>query len=373
MNDDIDGLLDRLDRLRRAQADAEARLEGLTEDEAAKVTDAYRTAVSLLNDYRERATGTGDFTGYVEFRSKFSHHVEGLSEDFPRREVFEEALDRTERRRLSERDFEHAVAALDPAGAIVTALDELQSTRRKVAKVRKSLVDERTELVDRRAYLQDLADVQPRALDAPIEELRTPVERYNERIEDAHREFLSQTPARDVLAIYRRLSYFSLLDIDSPPEPLETFLTSHPAGGEPISTIRDYLRYSRSKLSHYVDDPGHFTGVVAPHSPYLESLTPEPFRLDWPPPEWSQLRWKLDELIKAANRFADESAIEPLRELHALGGEGERYHHLRSAARLREELDDEARELVLSGEVHTELEAVEQSIEAIDAALERRS
>lgn len=370
MTDDIDSLLDRYSRLQREVEGKTEAFGSLSESDVSELASAYRQAVSLLEDYRERATGTGDFGGYMEFRTKFTTFAEGLDDDLPHRDAFVAAKEHIDRRRLSDRNFDQAHQELEPVEELVETYNEVESLREEVADVRSKLVSKRRSLLDRRDHLRDLTSVQPDALDAPVASLKSPIDRYNEHIESDHQTFLQETPAREVLATYERLSYFALLDVHAPPSALVTFLEDHPAGGEPIPTVREYLSFSRSKLEHYVDDPGHFIGEIGPHSGYLEKLSPTPFKIDWPPQERSTFMWKLRELIQAVDRFASSDAIEQLRELQQLCRDTERYQHLRSAARLQQELDKTERELVVSGAVHEELESVEQTLAAIDSALD---
>lgn len=369
MRDDIAEHIDRLDRLERDIEAEEVRLADIEADDARALADAYRRARSLLEDYRERATGTGDFGGYMEFRSKFSSLVEDLDDGLAHHDAFEDALDHVEQRRLSDRHFDRALDALDPVADITAALDRLAQLRDERSSVRGDLLDVRRDLEQRRGDLVDLADIHPDALEVPVDELRTPIERYNEAVAEAHRSYLKETPARRVVATYRRLSHFALLDIDAPPAELEAYLEDHSVGREPVPTLREYLDYSRSKLDHYVEDAGRFAGEVGPHRPYLEGLTPTPFRIDWPPPAQSRFTWHLRELVQAVDRFGDNRPVEVLRELEALCRDTDRYERLRSAARLRAELDDGDRELVVSGAVHDELEHTDDAIEAIDTAL----
>lgn len=369
MTEELDELFSRLDRLEREETEATADLEGLAEGALEDLARAYRRAMSLLEDYRDRATGSGDFGGYVEFRSKFSTFVEELDEELPHRDAFEAAEERVDRRRLAASDFDRAIDALEPVADVVDALEERRSIRDDLQQVRGELIEARDTLEARRDTLADLATIQPDALDEPVGELRAPIDRYNEAIIDAHRRFIRNTPAREVLATYRRLSHFALLDIEPPPTELETYFETYDVGEEPVPTVRDYLTYTRSKLAHYVEDAGRFATEVGHHSGYLDQLTPEPFRIDWPPPPRSDFKWQLRELIKAVDRFGDAAVVEPLRELQQRCREPDRYDQLRSAARLQSELDDQELELVRSGAVHEELESVTANIEAIDAAI----
>lgn len=368
--DDLDDRLDELTRAERARRRAEAALGDVSEAEARTLEDALATAASLLDGYEDRATGSGDFGGYLEFRQRFDDLVDGLADDLPRRGAFEEAQEAVDHRRLSQSHFEAAREALAPVEAVVAALDDLRSARDDLRDARRSLEEARRTLTERRSALEGLAALDPTALDAPVAALRDPVDRFNDLVREAHGRFLEGTPVREVLETYGRLRHFPLLAVEPPPADLVDELEAHPVGAEPLPTLLEYLSYSRSKLGHYVDDPGHLLGEVKPHTPYLEGLSAAPFTIDWPPPPADEFRWLLRERRQAVDRFADEAAIAALRELESLSREPDRYGRLRSGAVLREELDPTERDLVVSGEVEDELAAVDDALARIEAALE---
>ena len=370
MTSDTNDLVSRFERLDTAVDSTRNRLDGHDERAIEQLADAYRRAFGLLEDYRDKATGSGDFGGYVKFRSAYDSFVEELDEDLPHRSAFEASREAVDRRRLSGRDFDRAKEALEPVGELVDTLEELSSLKEERREIRNELLTKRRGLIEQRDHLKSLAEIQPSALDVPVESLQSPIDRYNEAVTTAHREFLSETSATDVLATYDRLSYFTLVTVEPPPAPLSNFLNQHSVGEEPISTLREYLSFSRSKLGHYVGDPGRFKGEIGPHSDYLDSLSVEPFLIDWPPPERQLMRWRLRDLIQMVDRFAGAETIELLRTIQSLCRNEERYSQLRSAARLNEELDEDELELVLSREVQDKIVSVTTAIETIDNALD---
>lgn len=370
-DEDLDTLLERLSTARAEARDAKGALGELDEDTAVDLKEAYRVAHDLLDSYEDRATGSGDFGGYLEFRQRFDAFVEDLDDDLPYRGRFEQAAADVDRRRLSGGDFAAARRELEDVEPIVGALDDLVDARDRLASTRRAVLTRREHLARRRDRLEELASLDPNALDAPVDELRDLVDAYNDAVRTDHYHLLHEDPIRSVLEVYDHLSYFALLDIDAPPDPLVDFLEDHQAGAEPVATVLEYLSFSRSKLEHYVDDAGHFLAEVRPHSPYLERLSPAPFEIDWPPPERATFRWQLRELRQAVARFGADATIADLRRLESLCREGETYERQRSSAVLREDLDNDERELVTAGSVETELEAVRTALETIDDHLER--
>lgn len=335
-----------------------------------EVTDAYRRAIGLLDAYEDRATGSGDFKGYVEFRQRFDRLVEVLADDLPHRDAFEAAQAAVDHRRLNERHFTEARNALSPVEDLIETNRARTDARSRLRDARHELVEHRERLQARCDSLAQLASLDPDAIDADVTTLSEPVESYNSAIEEDFATFLRETPSRELLGTYHRLRHFSLLDIEQPPDDLVAFLSEHPVGHEPVPVILEYLDYSRSKLAHYVDDPGRFHGELRPDAPYLESLSAEPFRLDWPPPEASQFRWYLRELRQAVDRFATESTVATLRAIETVCRDSDRYSVLRSAAVLQHDLTPAERELVQSRDVEDELTDVQQAIDRIDTLLD---
>ncbi|MFP4590787.1 MAG: hypothetical protein ACLFMX_06960 [Halobacteriales archaeon] len=369
MTEDVDDLLGRLAEA-RARVDAIEADFDLSPSRASDLEEPLRRAQGLLTGYEDRATGTGDFGGYLEFRANFDELVDGLPEDLPRRSAFEEAQAALDHRRLHGHHFDAARAALAPVREAVETLGSLREARDEVGRLRRELEAAADRLRDRRDHLEELATLDADALDSPVDELREPIEGYNWSVGHDFDRWLRSTPARDALQAYRRMGHFALLDVEDPPSALVDFLETHPTGERPVPRLLELLGYTRSKLAHYVDDPGGFLGALGPHERYLEELSPAPFRIDWPPPKATTMRWTARELHQAANRFATEDTMATLRTVEELVREEARYERLRVAASARAELDPDDRRLVREGEVEPALASVTQALERVTAALE---
>lgn len=368
--EDLESLLDDTASAYHEVIAAKRDLGELDEATVSELRDAYVLAIDLLDSYEDRATGTGDFGGYLEFRQRFDQFVEELDDGLPFRDRFEQAASDVDRRRLSSGDFAKARGELEEVAEVVEALDRLDEARDRLKARRKRVLAKRSELERRRDRLEELAHLDPTALDVPVDDLREAIDSFNEGVRADHRRFLHDVSVRTVLEVYDHLSYFALLDIEAPPDALVTFFEQHSVGEESVSTVLDYIDYSRSKLEHYVDDAGHFLGEVRPHSPYLEELSSDPFEIEWPPPERDEFRWHLRELRQAVSRFGSDETVATLRDLEARCRDETRYTRQRSSAVLREDLGATERDLVIDGEAPDKLARVEEQLESIEELLE---
>jgi hypothetical protein len=365
---DVSSLLDRLEAVRAERREAEADVAERGEASVRRVAEAYRDAAALLDRYEDTATGTGNFEAYVELREKFPDLVEGLPEDLPEREAFEAAAERLDRRRLSERDFENAREELRPAAEYVERLDRRESARDRAESVRRDAERRLKRLDDRAAELEDLAAMGEVDLDAPVEEIRDPVEAYNDRVREDFRRYKRDSPAHEVLSLPQRAASFPLVDYHPPPSDLLEYVRDHPTGGEPIPKLLEYADYSASKLDHYVDDTAALQTTVAVHRTYLERLDASPLEVAWPPPSAATLRRRAGEITSLLGRFADTETVARLRTVRDLTRRDD-YERLRTAARARQELGDEELERLRSGAVARELERVRDARERLTAAL----
>jgi hypothetical protein len=342
------------ERLRQA----EAAVDDYGESTAERVADAHHDATELLSTYEDRATGTGseNFQAFVEFQNRFVSLVEGLPDDLPAREAFEEANELLDRRRLSERHFEEARETLAPAREVVETLEEREAARdhyretRRTARRRISTLDDEIEARER---LLELGEAD---LDAPTEELREPIDAYNDAVADAFDRFRREASVRDLLALVSTTGAYPLVDFTAPPSGLREYLDDSTVGAEPLPTVLEYAGYSRSKLSHYVDDPETFRQRVATSETYLSRLDAAPLTVSWPPSVAGQLRRRAEELVSVVSRFADESVIARARRVRDLALRDD-YERLRRSAVARAELTEAERDRLASGAVERELAA----------------
>jgi len=357
--------------LRDAREEREAiaaEIERYGEASVQSVADAVSEATRLFDRYEDSATGTGDFEAYLEFQSQFAELVEGLPEELPEREGFEEANEAVDQRTISESDFRRAREAISEAGQIADLLDRREAARQRVDDAERA-VSERLSAIERRldelAELRRLGDAD---LSAPTEELTEPIERYDDAVREAFDAYVREAPVRELLELIETTKHYPLIDYQRPPPDLLDYVRSHPAGEEPLSTLLSYAEYSGSKLSHYVEDPTAFETTVPVHRTYLDRIGPEPLTVGSPPPA-DELRHLASELVSVVGRFADEETVALARNLRDLARRDD-YDRLRDAVVAETELTEQQREALRNGEIEAEAERLREERERLEQALE---
>ncbi|MGQ4556356.1 DUF7118 family protein [Halobellus sp. GM3] len=369
---DADERIEALRSARTRREAVESHIDDRGEEAVVTAADTYRKAVRLLDRYEDSATGTGDFQAYVEFQDRFLGLVESLQESVPAHEAFSAAAERMDRRRLSADDFDAAREDLEPASEYVDLLDRRESSKEAVSAAKrdaKLALEDLDAEIERREEMLSFADAD---LDAPVGELREPIEAYNDAVSEEFESFYESAPAAEVVAFLERAESFPLVSYESPPRDLRTFARESPDADEPIPTLLEYADYTGSKLDHYAADPALLQTTVAVHRTFLERLSGEPLTVSLPPPPAGTLRLWAGEATSLAGRFASEETVARLRAVRSLTRR-EDYEDLRLAARAHEELDAEARERVRSGAAADELERLREARERLAAALEREA
>lgn len=354
-----------------ALEEVEQRVAEYGEATVEEVADAYERATKLLDSYEGRATGTGDFEAYLEFQGQFADLVEGLDDDIPERAAFESAEERIDKRRLSERDFERARGDLDAAADIAGLLDERREATERYRQARRGVTKDLTETRERIDSHENLLELGDADLNAPTEELREPIDAYDEAVRSAFAEFKKDASAREVLDFVAATAEYPLVEFGQPPEALAEYVESRDAGEKPIPELVEFSRYSNSKLDHYVDDPAALKRAVATNETYLERLDSDPLEIEWPPNEGAKVRWHADELISVVAKFAPEDVVAKLREVRDLTRDEDQFERLRTTARAESELASEEREKLASGQVESELEELREREQKLAAALKQ--
>ncbi len=367
MSDPVDDLRDAVEEY----AAVRDRVESIGREDVEAVSSAYRDVTGLLDRYEERATDWDDFEGYVEFQEKLVNLIEGLPDDLPEREAFEAADDQLHQQTLSAAEFERARSALGPAAEHADLLDRQQELRERYDDARHAVRRKRDETDERIARLERLQRFETVDLDAPLDRIRTPIERYNDAVNEAFEAFVHEESARTVLTFVDTTAQYPFVDYRQPPAPLREYITTHDAGTEPIPTLLDYAEYSRSKLGHYVDDPQALLSAVKTNRTYLNRLDGGPLEIAWPPPTAGTLRYQLREYISVAGRFAPEETVARLRSVRSLRRDDD-YDRLRESAIARERLDDGDRERLRNDTVAGELEQARQKRRRLDGVLEEQ-
>jgi len=334
-----------------------------------RVADARTRFERLLEGYEDEATGTGNFETYIEFQDETGRLLQELDEDLPAHDAFEEAGEVLQQRRLSKSDFEAGREALAPADELVELLDSWREAHQRERDAEQAVEERIADLDDEIADLERLRTLGTADLDAPVEDLREPVGAYDEGVTDAFRSFRREVPAREMLALLDDAGAYPLVDVDPPPPDLLAYVRESSAGEEPVPTLLSYAEHSRSKLDHYVDDPGELKARVATNRSYLERLDAEPLRIGWPPPTAEPVRWRCRELRPLVERL-DPDLVARLRTVRDLARSPE-YERLRTAARARAELTAAERERILDGDVAADLEAAREERERLRAALDQ--
>jgi hypothetical protein len=364
-------MTDAAQRLRTAADELETareRVESAGEDRLRRARNIYRELHDLLDRYEDTATGSGNFKAYTEFEGAVASLTDDLDADLPGKETFEDVDDYLQQRRLSESDFETARERLQSVGDRVSLLAEWEQARERYADARRDARKRRDELDDRIADLESLQRLGEADLEAPVEQLREPIERYDEAVRASFREFRSNESARTVLAAVARADSFPLVEFQSPPGALLTYVEEYDAGTEPIPKLLEYADYSASKLDHYVDDTAELKRSVGTARTYLRNLDAEPLTIGWPPPPADHLPWRCREYRSVLSGFADESVVAKLRDVRALATQ-EEYTRLRESALARSELDETERERLASGDVATELQSLRAERDDIEETL----
>ncbi|MDS0476265.1 hypothetical protein [Natrinema sp. 1APR25-10V2] len=363
--------LEELEAARNRLEAIETRIDDHGEGTVEEVATAYRNATRLLEDYVDRATGTGreNFQAYIELEGKFDTLVSDLDDDLPERETFEDALEAIDKRRLSESDFERAHEALEPAAEYADMLEEREAARENLAQARKTASKRRRDLddaIDERERLLELANAD---LDAPVERLREPIETYNEAVREAFEDYRLEASAREVFDLLERSQWYPFVSYEQPPDDLARYVRENSAGEYTIPQLLEYADYSRSKLSHYVDSADELKRNVATQQTFLDGIDAEPLTIDWPPGPAGELRRRAREYRPFVARIADEDVVATLRAVRLLTTDAD-YDRLQTAAQAVVQLTADERERLADGRVGAELEKLRTERERLAAALE---
>ncbi|ELY55542.1 DUF7118 family protein [Natronolimnohabitans innermongolicus] len=365
--------LEALEAARERFERAERRIDEHGGEAVADAAEAYREATGLLEDYVDRATGTGreNFKAYVELEGKFDSLVSSLPDDLKGRDAFEDALDAIDKRRLSEDDFERANEALDPARQYADMLDEREAAREAIDDARTGAAKRLRELDDEIPERERLLELATADLEAPVEDLRDPIEAYNELIVAAVEEYRLEASAREVFALLERSRWYPFVDYEQPPEDLAAYVDENEAGEYTLPELLEYADYSRSKLEHYVDSADELKRRVATQQTFLDGIDGEPLTIPWPPAEAGVLRRRTREYRPFVERVAGADAVAQLRSIRRLTTDPAfEYDRLQTAAQAVTQLTADERERLADGQVADELEALRAERARLEDALD---
>ena len=358
-----------LDQREQRLERAEERVAEFGEQKLQRLAGVYHEFVGVLDRYEDQVTDDGgDVQTNIEFQSQIAEVSKQLSDDLLLSETFRECDEYLQQKWFSESDFEHVYEQLDPVSDLVGRLEERDAALEAYRETRRDVRYRIRELDEEINELERLSRLGNADLDAPTERLREPIEAYNDAVTGAFEAFRRNSSAREVLAFVAAMADYPLVPFERPPEEVLRYAREREPGTETISQLLAYADYSRSKLDHYVDDPGALKGTIGGKQTYLERLDAAPLRIDWPPPAATDLEFRCGELTAAVNRFAPD-AVEPLRDVAALPRE-RNYERLRNAAQAREELTDVERDRIATEDIEGQLEGLREKREHLQGALD---
>lgn len=364
-------LIEDLEQADAAYREADDAVQAIGEQdlkELEKVVDEFK---DLLATYVETASGSGRevFQEYVDFQGEIATFEDRLPEDLPERDVFSEAVDYLDQRRLSESDFERARSIISPAVDLTARLDERIEARNRYRDVRHALSDKLRELDRELNDLDRILKFEAIDLDASVEDLREPIETYNTAIREAFTDYKRTAEASSVLALVETTRSFPLASFQPPPDNLTEYLATHEPGEEPIATLLEWTDYTRSKLAHFVDDPGQFQAHVGANRTYLDRLSGDPLTITWPPRPADELRWRVKELIAVVDRFAPPETVESLHAVRALTRQSD-FESLRKTAVAEAELTPTEKDQLQTGAIHEKRDRLQDQRDRIAEALD---
>lgn len=362
-----------LEELRAAEKHRRAvedEIEAIGENEVERVAAVHETFTDLLDRYESTATGTGreEFQSYVEFEAELADFEEQLEDDLPEVAAFEEACEQLDRRRLEEQDFERARTALEPATEIVELLTARRQAIRNYRDAREQVSSRIATLEDRIEELEDTLSFADVDLEQSVEPIRSPIETYNDAIQEAFQSFYSDAPAREVLSFLKTTEAYPLVAFPPVPEDLSSYIFEHDVGRESIPTLLEYAEFSLSKLQHYVGEPRVFRTAVAANRTFLVRLDANPLTIEWPPAESATLRCRVEELIPVVDRIAPSTVVANLRSVRDSTGDPQ-YEELREVAIAKNELDATQRERLQNGDIEAILADRREERDRLQTAL----
>ncbi len=355
VTDDVERLEDALDRVEEAGAEPLRR--------AADLKSRFDAAV---REYRDSATGRGDFGSYVEFRSIATAVEEAVEEDEVYGEdSFLQAAERFDRRTIREKHFERAERDLENVEDAVAALEEAERLRDEADGERHRLRRRIDELEEERDELRGRLERAREHDDVDASELVELVGEYDRRVKEEFEGFRERASAADVVRVGARAGELPLVE-DQAVDVDDARRVEDVAGDRSAEEVLEMTGYSRSKLEHYVDDAVEFRRAV-PRS-FLKSFDGSAFEIGFDEPA-DVVRYEAPELRKVVQEFADEDVVDLLRRIRRLALD-DRYEEMRRAHQAAGDVDvEEVRRRV--DELEDEMEATRQRLEEVESAVER--
>lgn len=365
-----DALITELESAYDAYQSIQSTIGEIGRDRLDELDRLYNRFDTLLSTYKESASGSGreTFEQYIAFQSELETFETSLPEDGLETGVFEDAIDYLDQRRLQESDFEEARVILEPAVDTLGILTERDEARNSFTAAKRAVEQRIDELTDEIDHLQELLAFEDTDFDVPVDQLRSLIEAYNQAVRDDFSSYKSNTSSREFIQFLETTTAYPLIEFPSPPPELVDYLESTEVGTEPTPRVLEYTNYTRSKLSHYVDDPSTFQARIGANQTYLDRLSADPLMISWPPPAPDELHWRIRELTSIINRFAPAETVRKLNDLQKFSHQDD-YLDLRLAARADAALDEQEKQRLTTGELREELETKQRDRDQLQSAV----
>ena len=300
------------------------------EEKAERTRELYRRIDDAFDEYREDATGHGEFRRFVEFQNIVIDIEEGIGDVYGAEDI-ETALSRLDANTLRDKHFRRANDDLSDVRSFV-------ETYERYLELGDSLGDELNDLEHRADELEREITAKEDALrkareaeGVDVSALREAVEGYNERLRDDFGSFVRDAPAVEIARLGERTHDAPLVD-DAPVEEGTAARLARYVDDETVDRVLELAGSSDAKLSHYVDDTDGFREAV-PHT-YFETAGAERFELSYGS-EGVVLR-RAEELISLVRGFAEDGTVTALRRVRDMAANGD-YGEMRRALVAREE------------------------------------
>lgn len=365
-----DALITELESAYDAYQTIQATIDEIGPARLDELNHLYNRFDSLLSAYKESASGSGreTFEQYIAFQSELETFETSLPEDGLETGVFEDAIDFLDQRRLQESDFEEARVILEPAADTLGILTERDDARNTYTAAKRDVEQRINELTDEIEHLQELLAFEHTDFDVPVGQLRSLIEAYNQAVRDDFSSYKSNTSSREFIQFLETTTAYPLIEFPAPPSELVNYLESTEIGTEPTPRLLEYTNFTRSKLSHYVDDPSTFQARIGANQTYLDRISADPLIISWPPSAQDELHWRIRELTSVINRFAPAETVRKLNDLQKFSHRDD-YPDIRLAAQADATLDEQEKQRLTTGELREELESKQRDRDQLRSAL----
>lgn len=365
-----DALITELESAYDAYQTIQATIDEIGPARLDELNHLYNRFDSLLSAYKESASGSGreTFEQYIAFQSELETFETSLPEDGLETGVFEDAIDFLDQRRLQESDFEEARVILEPAADTLGILTERDDARNTYTAAKRDVEQRIDELTDEIEHLQELLAFEHTDFDVPVGQLRSLIDAYNQAVRDDFSSYKSNTSSREFIQFLETTTAYPLIEFPAPPSELVNYLESTEIGTEPTPRLLEYTNFTRSKLSHYVDDPSTFQARIGANQTYLDRISADPLIISWPPSAQDELHWRIRELTSVINRFAPAETVRKLNDLQKFSHRDD-YPDIRLAAQADATLDEQEKQRLTTGELREELESKQRDRDQLRSAL----